>query len=103
MNKPFFKIILVGLFAILASCSTTPESCFTIDKDKANIKVDEDIHFFPSCSKDAQSFRWDFGDGNTKGEAEPKHKYSRRGSYDVTLTVFYDDNSAQTTQTLNVY
>ena len=36
-------------------------------------------------------WRWDFGDGNTSGEADPVHVYATPGSYTVTLTVADDD------------
>lgn len=33
------------------------------------------------------TYAWDFGDGQTSGEANPTHAYGRRGSYKVSLTV----------------
>lgn len=103
MKKTFFKILTIGTFAILAACSKTPESCFTVDKDKANIKVNEEVHFYSECSKDATGYKWDFGDGSLTGDASPKHKYSTKGTYTVKLTVDNDGNTAESTQTIIVY
>lgn len=35
---------------------------------------------------DADTFTWDFGDGNTSNEANPTHTYSEAGRYEVTFT-----------------
>lgn len=42
---------------------------------------------FNNTSKNANSYKWDFGDGRTSFEKNPVHKYSGKGVYKVTLTV----------------
>lgn len=42
------------------------------------------------------SYAWDFGDGSTSTEANPRHTYKRVGSYDATLTVTYADGDKTT-------
>ncbi|MEV0889861.1 ThuA domain-containing protein [Promicromonospora sp. NPDC050262] len=42
------------------------------------------------------SYAWDFGDGSTSTEANPRHTYARVGSYDATLTVTYADGETST-------
>jgi glucose/arabinose dehydrogenase/type 1 glutamine amidotransferase len=42
------------------------------------------------------SYAWDFGDGSTSTEANPKHTYARVGSYDAKLTVTYADGETTT-------
>lgn len=103
MKKTFYKVLFAGTVVVLAACSKTPEACFTMDKDKANIKVNEEVHFSPTCSKEADSYRWDFGDGSSTGDSSPKHKYPNKGSYTVKLTASNKSNSAETTQVLVVY
>ncbi len=44
-----------------------------------------------------QSVLWDFGDSQTSTEPNPTHEYASAGTYTVTLTVTYADNSTQTT------
>ena len=41
---------------------------------------------FTNTSKDFKSLSWDFGDGKTSTVENPIHKYSKEGSYVVTLT-----------------
>ncbi len=41
---------------------------------------------FINQSINATSYHWDFGDGNTSTEVNPKHTYQNAGTYTVTLT-----------------
>ncbi len=43
--------------------------------------------FFKNLSENAVSYLWDFGDGETSTEMEPRHQYSNEGFYDITLVV----------------
>ena len=45
------------------------------------------VKFFNEC-KDADSFLWDFGDGNTSTEMNPTHTYLSDGDFIITLTAF---------------
>lgn len=42
---------------------------------------------FNNQSTGALSYYWDFGDGNTSTEENPRHLYQEAGTYEVTLTV----------------
>lgn len=42
---------------------------------------------FTNTSSKSGNVTWDFGDGQTSNEANPKHKYEKAGIYTVTLTV----------------
>ena len=42
---------------------------------------------FTDTSSGADSVLWNFGDGNTSTERNPKHKFYDNGNYNVTLTV----------------
>ncbi len=44
--------------------------------------------FFDNNSQNANSFFWDFGDGNTSNAYEPIHAYTTPGTYDVLLVAF---------------
>ena len=46
------------------------------------------------------SWEWDFGDGTTSTEADPRHTYDRVDAYDVTLTVTYADGTVETVETV---
>lgn len=41
---------------------------------------------FTNTSKNAQTYLWDFGDGNTSTEVSPKHTYASYGTYKIVLT-----------------
>lgn len=60
--------------------------------------VNTDIQF-SYASQGADSFLWDFGDGNTSTEMNPVHQYSSGGSYTVSLTVMTGGNSIVETKT----
>ena len=42
---------------------------------------------FTNTSSKKGNVTWDFGDGNTSTENNPKHKYAKSGIYNVTLNV----------------
>jgi hypothetical protein len=42
------------------------------------------------------SYEWDFGDGNTSNDNNPRHEYKSTGSYTVTLTVTGDRGNQDT-------
>jgi gliding motility-associated-like protein len=51
---------------------------------------DEPVHYF-NLSDNGDVFEWDFGDGNTSTELNPKHIYKQEGTYNVTLKVWTDN------------
>jgi len=70
--------------------------------------ITRDTLTFTDTSTDSDtsiaSWFWDFGDGNTSTEQNPKHQYSVRGTYNVTLTVTdsYDGSTDSITKTITV-
>jgi PKD repeat protein/glucose/arabinose dehydrogenase/type 1 glutamine amidotransferase len=51
---------------------------------------------FSSAGSGGVELEWDFGDGETSGEANPRHVYDETGTYDVELTVTYADGETNT-------
>jgi PKD repeat protein len=51
---------------------------------------DERVRCF-NLSQGANSYMWDFGDGNTSNEKEPFHRYMEEGVYDITLWAYSDN------------
>ena len=56
--------------------------------------------YFRNCSDSGANitYRWDFGDGATSTDKNPRHSYSRRGNYSVTLIVSNDNLAYDTLQ-----
>ncbi|MBR9921540.1 MAG: T9SS type A sorting domain-containing protein [Bacteroidetes bacterium] len=45
---------------------------------------------FTNFTQNADQYEWDFGDGNSSGEAEPVHIFACPGVYEVTLSAWAD-------------
>jgi len=58
---------------------------------------------FSDESNGAETYAWDFGDGNTSLEANPIHQYASEGIYEVALTVTNSCGSNTSTQIINNY
>ena len=102
MKKTFKNLIAVfGMTILVVSCTKTPEACFTTDKGKT-AKVNEEIQYDANCSKDADSYSWDFGDGATGTGSPTKHKYSNTGNYVVKLTASHKSKSTTINQTITI-
>lgn len=73
----YTALVILGL----SSCSK-PISNFMLEK-KGN-KVPADVEF-TNASEEAETYLWEFGDGNTSTEESPKHRYYLSGKYNVKL------------------
>lgn len=56
---------------------------------------DEEIRFY-NYSQNAIAWKWDFGDGNSSEEFEPRHFYDKPGSYTVKLVVLSEHGCTDT-------
>ncbi|MBZ5857542.1 PKD domain-containing protein [Flavihumibacter profundi] len=118
VSRPIFIIALV--FAAITSCKKTetinvtqPTACFSaIVSDPFNNYGWPDTsayrdfyYYFRNCSDsgDKITYHWDFGDGASSSEKNPKHIYATRGVYAVSLTVTsHNSVQATTVQTVKV-
>ncbi len=75
------------------------KSCFNTDYD--TYYTNEAI-YFDNCSLYADSYYWDFGDGQNATEQEPMHYYTQPGVYEVALTVYKNRESATSYITITV-
>ena len=57
---------------------------------------------FTNTSKNADSYKWDFGDGNTSTEANPVKEFARAGTLKVKLTATGKNNSAEYTADITI-
>jgi gliding motility-associated-like protein len=61
------------------------------------VNVPGEVVYTDNRSRDASEYRWDFGDGYTSTEVEPQHKYTKEGTYDITLVATNGNGCADTT------
>ncbi|MDW5558423.1 MAG: PKD domain-containing protein [Methanosarcina sp.] len=57
------------------------------------------VKFTDTSTGEPTKWKWDFGDGTTSSKQNPKHEYSKAGSYTVKLTVTNDEGSDTVTRT----
>lgn len=57
---------------------------------------------FDNQSENADTFVWNFGDGNQSTDLEPAHSYARSGKYEVTLTATKGKRTHTMTQTVSI-
>ncbi len=62
-----------------------PTACFTQDKTLIDAEIEE-VRVDASCSKDAVSYNWDFGDAYKTTGVTATRKYKAPGNYKITLT-----------------
>lgn len=60
------------------------------------------VKFTDKSTGDPTAWKWDFGDGATSTDKNPVHTFTSGGAYDVVLEVSRGDESAKSTQVINV-
>ncbi len=101
MKKNILFAGFVAVFAILAaSCNTTPK----VDAPKARFSYDVDgmTVTFTNASKEADTYAWEFGDGQTSTEENPVHTYAEGGTYTVKLTAKNAGGENTTTEEISL-
>lgn len=115
---PTYKYASVGSYDVKL-VTTSDKGC----KDSVTKTVVVDViivpgfNFTTACAGDSSAFtnttnvscgnitayEWQFGDGNTSGLSDPKHKYAQAGSYKVLMIVTQQGGAKDTsTQTVTV-
>ncbi len=102
--KLFLSITMIAMIAMFTACeddekAADPFASFQYEVSEENaLKVS-----FTNTSENAETYKWDFGDGETSTEENPVHEYSEEGSYDVVLTATNADGvSTDVTKTVQV-
>lgn len=94
------KINVLWALLILLMASCAPVAKFSYDNNvekTAPTKIT-----FENKSKKAESYEWDFGDGETSFEETPSHQYFRPGKYTVTLKAIKEGKISTESQTLQI-
>ena len=103
--KSILIIAMIAMLGIFTACeddekkAADPFASFQYEVSEDNaLKVT-----FTNTSENAESYKWDFGDGETSEEENPVHEYAEEGSYDVVLTATNADGvSTDVTKTLEL-
>jgi cyclophilin family peptidyl-prolyl cis-trans isomerase len=94
---------IIGLWCVIAflfaSCSR-PTASFSVS-DSA-VKTAPAKITFENKSKKAESYEWDFGDGNISGEETPSHQYFKPGKYTITLKAIKEGKINTNTQEIEI-
>ena len=75
-----------------------PKAEFSFDQDCSNPGV---IQFFDE-SAGAETWAWDFGDGNSSSLPNPAHTYAANGTYTVSLTVSNSQTGCEHTEAMTI-
>jgi gliding motility-associated-like protein len=73
----------------LIKVNATPRAYFEVAPDFVYVN-DEKVRCF-NLSEGAESFIWEFGDGDTSQVRDPYHKYMQEGVFDITLHAYSAD------------
>ncbi len=92
------NIFYLSLILLLSSCAK-PLAKFAIEEGARVAPVDVK---FTNSSTNADSYKWDFGDGNTSVEKEPMHRYLLSGNYTVTLNAIKGGKTITSTQMIKI-
>ena len=82
MKSNLNHYLILLLLAALSSCASLKPSFMYSGATEAPSPVT----FTNTTAKPAETYHWDFGDGNTSDEASPVHAFLASGTYAVKLT-----------------
>jgi len=98
MKKTAFSLLSIALIAVLAftmySCGEDPADPPTVT---VFASVDGYQVAFTATVTNADSYQWEFGDGNVAVEQNPVHIYDQSGPYTATCTVTGDGGTISAT------
>jgi PKD repeat protein len=78
----FLSMVFVAALAF-SSCMKAPMACCDVP---ATATHGQAVSFNSTCSMNASSYEWDFGDGSAKStDANSTHTYTAAGTYTVKL------------------
>lgn len=102
--KRSMRLVLLAVIvtAFISGCKkdpVLPSADFTFDPTEITIY---DSVTFTNASTDADTYAWDFDDGNTSTEMDPKHVYKTAGVYTVMLVATNADGDTEITKEITV-
>lgn len=82
MKKFFVFASIIAAVAMFASCEKKGDA----PKARFDYAIEDLTVTFTNMSKEAETYAWEFGDGQTSTEKDPVHTYAAAGTYTVKLT-----------------
>jgi hypothetical protein len=82
-------VMLIGVFSVFMFSSCKPEEVIEdpIASFQFEVSTDNPLQvIFENFSQNAETYSWNFGDGQTSTEQSPTHTYAEFGEYTVVLT-----------------
>jgi S-formylglutathione hydrolase len=89
MSTKFYSFVIPGIIILVTTCKN-PEASFIYECGRC---VVGDSVQFTNTSINAETFDWDFGDGNASTEENPVHIYNETGTFNVLLTISNSNGS----------
>ncbi len=90
-------LAVIGIMAVSCGKESTPAPTVQI-----NFSVDGYKVAFTALATNADTYAWDFGDGETSTEKDPEHTYAQSGKYTVKLTVTGKGGTAEATKEVEI-
>jgi len=103
--KLVLSIAMIAMLGMFTACEKDDEPAADPYADfEYEVGQDNNLEVsFTNNSENAESYNWDFGDGQSSTEENPVHEYSEGGTYEVTLTATNADGvSTDVAKTLNL-
>jgi len=103
--KLVLSIAMMAMIGLFTACEEDEENA---PEPFANFQyeVSEDNPLevsFTNASENAESYKWDFGDGETSTDENPVHTYAEAGTYEVVLTATNADGvSTEASKTIEL-
>ena len=94
-------LLIYFLFILISSCKkeNVPEADFNIINNNCIAPCEVQ---FSNQSKNAFTYRWDFGDGTSSVEENPSHLYQDWGTYNVALTATNTDGESSISKVVTI-
>lgn len=87
----------VLMFSGAVAAADVPSANFTSNVTSGTAPLS--VQFNDTSNNTPTSWSWDFGDGNTSTEQNPRHTYTKTGKYTVKLTAFNENGNNTVTKT----
>ncbi len=98
----FLGLAVLAVIGIMATSCGNDEETTPAPTVEIHYSVDGYTVAFTALATNAESFVWDFGDGETSTDASPSHTYAMSGTYTVKVTATGPGGSADATTDVEI-